>query len=75
MRNKEESKVGGYKASTSCNWLGSDAIKGNEDFNKRVRFESKVGSNEEKEVSFHGDMLSLSCKWICPVNWNYNFEI
>lgn len=41
---------------------------------KAVRFESKVGSNEEKEVSFHGDMLSLSCKWICPVNWNYNLK-
>ena len=31
---------------------------------------------EEKEVSVHGDMLSLSCKWTCPVNsWNYNFGI
>lgn len=31
---------------------------------------------DEEEVSFHGDMLSLSCKWACPVNsWNYNFGI
>ena len=37
---------------------------------------ARLAVDEEKEVSFHGDMLSLSCKWTCPVNsWNYTFEI
>lgn len=41
MRNKDESN-NGAQTSGLCEWLDSDAIKGNEDNKRRVRFGRKV---------------------------------